>query len=75
MTPPEDVGMARAMFVDRGGDGCPARNGALDRPPRHGPGRDPCPTSTKLNKRVLHAFGMAQVDGTDPNQSSGLLCP
>ena len=29
MTPPEDVGIATAMFVDRGGDGCPARDGAL----------------------------------------------
>ncbi len=31
MTPPEDVGPATAMFVNLGGDGCPARDRALTR--------------------------------------------
>ena len=51
MTPPEDVGPATAMFVDLGGDGCPARDRALTRHLATGEPGDPCPASTKEGGR------------------------
>ena len=39
------------MFVDRGGDGCPARDGALTGHLAMGEPGDPCPTSTKEGGR------------------------
>ena len=56
MTPPEDVGTATAMFVDRGGRRCPPRDGDLTGHLATGGRGDPCPTSTKEGgRRGVHA--------------------